>query len=148
MHAKAVLSAKSASRSKLGTCYIGSQKHTDYADGPSDEDNVEKKYLLVKRKQRDTKATSNSTEYQNSGGNDHYKTYNDPKEGGRLYRVAEGKVVYFGEAALTTYENIPEGVTWETPLLKLEQTVTRPQELVLCLRFRHFSNWEKYDENS
>lgn len=96
---------------------------TDYEDGTSDEDNVEKKYTFVKRGRRDTESSTTSSEHESSVGRDNYETYNDSTEGGRLYRMAEGKVVYFGKATLTTYENIPEGVTWETPFFKLEQTV-------------------------
>lgn len=100
----------------------------------------------MKRKRRDAESSTTSMEHENSVGSNNYETYNGPTEGGILCRMDEGKVVYFGEAALTTYENIPGGFTWETPLHKLEQTVTRPRGLVLCLRFRHFSNWEKYNK--
>ena len=84
---------------------------TDYEHKTSDEGDTERKCLFVKRKREDTECTSDSIRYENSHGSDHYRTHNDPTEGGRLYRMAEGKVVYFGEATLTTYENMSEGIT-------------------------------------
>lgn len=123
----------------------GDVRRTEYEHETSNEGSVENTHPFVKRKRRDTESRTSSMEHESSVEIDNYETCNDPTEGGRLSRMAEGKVVYFGEAVFTTYENIPEGVTWETPLLKLEQTLTEPQGLVLCLRFRHFSNWEKHN---
>lgn len=100
----------------------------------------------MKRVRGDTESSTISIGHERSVESDNYKTYNDPTESGRLYRMAEGKLGYFGEAALTTYENIPEGVTGGTPLLKLEQTISMRQSLILCLRLHHVSNMEKYNK--